>query len=222
MPRTYEPVRFSRDCPAILVPSGAEVIVPEGAEGTLTQALGASFTIYVGGSLLRIKGDDADAIGREPPPPIPVPEHPSTEDIEKLVRDQLHEVYDPEIPINIVDLGLVYALTVEPLPEDPNRFRVAITMTLTAPGCGWEEFWWRRFERGWRRSPRSRTCRSTSCSTRPGTRAGCPKKRVSNPGSCRSPPCACGPGGPRHRRTRFVSARDQGPRAVMTKEGSKL
>jgi len=136
MPRIYEPVRFGRDCPATLVPSGAEVIVPEGAEGTLTPASGASFTIYVGGSLLRIKGDDADAIGREPPPPVPVPEHPSAEDIEKLVRDQLREVYDPEIPINIVDLGLVYALTVEPLPEDPNRFRVAITMTLTAPGCG--------------------------------------------------------------------------------------
>ncbi len=136
MPRVYEPVRFARDCSAALVPSGAEVIVPEGAEGTLTQALGASFTIYVGGSLLRIKGADADAIGHEPPPPVPIPEHPGVEDIEKLVRDQLREVYDPEIPINIVDLGLVYALSVEPLSGDTGRFRVAVTMTLTAPGCG--------------------------------------------------------------------------------------
>jgi probable FeS assembly SUF system protein SufT len=136
MPRVYEPVRFVRDCNATLVPSGAEVIVPEGAEGTLTQALGASFTVYVGGSLLRIKGVDADAIGREPPPPLPIPEHPGAEDIEKLVRDQLREVYDPEIPINIVDLGLVYSLAVTPLAEDPQRFRVEISMTLTAPGCG--------------------------------------------------------------------------------------
>ena len=136
MPRVYEPVRFIRDCNATLVPSGAEVIVPEGAEGTLTQALGGSFTVYVGGSLLRIKGSDAEAIGLEPPPPVPVPENPTADDIETLVREQLREVYDPEIPINIVDLGLVYELKVERTAPESPTFRVEISMTLTAPGCG--------------------------------------------------------------------------------------
>ena len=108
--------------------------LPAGQTGYITQALGASFTVVVDYNLFRIAGKDADALGKTPPP-IEVPAGAGDADIERLVWDQLRTCFDPEIPVNVVDLGLVYEVTLTPLPEDAGR-KVAVRMTLTAPGCG--------------------------------------------------------------------------------------
>ncbi|EQD30172.1 FeS assembly SUF system protein SufT [mine drainage metagenome] len=132
--RTTDPVRFQRACEATLIPAGTTVVVPEGTEGSLTQALGQSFTVYVGGNLVRIDGRDADAIGKIPPEPLTVSSTATREELEALVWKQMGTCFDPEIPINIVDLGLVYDCLLEDM--DDAAYRVKIRMTLTAPGCG--------------------------------------------------------------------------------------
>ena len=132
--RSSEPVRFERDCKAVLVPQGEEVTLPAGSVGYITQALGGSWTVFVEGNLMRIAGADADAIGKEPPPPIELPDHASDEEVERIVWNQLRTCFDPEIPINIVDLGLVYEVQLQG-GADGDR-RVDVRMTLTAPGCG--------------------------------------------------------------------------------------
>ena len=134
--RSSEPVRFERDCPAVLVPQGDAVNLPAGSVGYITQALGGSYTVFVEGNLFRIAGQDADAIGKEPADPIELQEGADDEAVEQLVWKQLSTCFDPEIPINVVDLGLVYQATVAPHPERPGERLVAISMTLTAPGCG--------------------------------------------------------------------------------------
>ena len=103
-----------------------------------TQALGSSFTLVVEGQLVRLRGDDADAIGKEPPESIVVPENVSTADIEPLIWETLKSCYDPEIPVNIVDLGLIYRCEVTPI-DAHGDVQVVIDMTLTAPGCGMGE-----------------------------------------------------------------------------------
>ena len=135
--RTSEPVRFERDCRAVLVPQGDEVTLPVGSAGYITQALGGSYTVFVEGNLFRIAGRDADAIGKEVPPPIELPEGADEEAVEKMVWQQLRTCFDPEIPINVVDLGLVYEVVVEPAGNGERN--VAVKMTLTAPGCGMGE-----------------------------------------------------------------------------------
>ncbi len=132
--RTSEPVRFQRECEVVMIPSGDVVTMPEGTVGYITQALGGSFTVFVEGNLFRVAGTDADALGKEPVPPPSLPENASDEDVEKLIWDQIKTCYDPEIPVNIVDLGLIYECKVDKL-EDGRR-KVRIKMTLTAPGCG--------------------------------------------------------------------------------------
>lgn len=132
--QSSEPVVFERDCAAVMVPQGQEVTLPAGQNGYITQALGGSFTVFVDGNLFRIAGADADAIGKEPPPAIVVDDRTSDADVEKLVWEQLRTCFDPEIPINIVDLGLVYECELSHL-DDGNR-KVKVRMTLTAPGCG--------------------------------------------------------------------------------------
>ena len=127
--RSSEPVRFERDCAAVLVPQGDEVTLPAGTVGYITQSLGGSWTVFVEGNLMRIAGQDADAIGKEPPTPIELPEGASDEDVEKLVWQQLRTCFDPEIPVNIYDLGLVYRCDVD------EKGAVEVDMTLTAPGC---------------------------------------------------------------------------------------
>lgn len=129
-----EPVTFERDCDAVLIPIGEKLSLTEGTSGFITQALGGSFTVYVEGNLFRIAGIDADAIGKRPILPPEVPENSTDEDIESVVWQQLATCFDPEIPINIVELGLVYECIVDTM-EDGQR-RVSIKMTLTAPGCG--------------------------------------------------------------------------------------
>ncbi len=135
--RTSEPIKFERDCRVVLVPQGEAVTLPAGSVGYITQSLGGSFTVFVEGNLFRVAGNDADAIGKPPVAPPALAEGASDDDVELLVWKQLGTCYDPEIPVNIVDLGLVYSCTVEPLGD--GRRRVAIEMTLTAPGCGMGE-----------------------------------------------------------------------------------
>jgi probable FeS assembly SUF system protein SufT len=132
--RSSEPVRFERDCAAVLVPQGDAVNLPAGSVGYITQALGGSYTVFVEGNLFRIAGIDADAIGKEPQEPLELPAGASDEAVEQLVWKQLRTCFDPEIPINVVDLGLVYEAVVS-RREDGERL-VEVRMTLTAPGCG--------------------------------------------------------------------------------------
>ena len=132
--RNSEPVRFERDCAAVLVPQGDHVTLPAGSAGYITQALGGSFTVFVEGNLFRIAGSDADAIGKEPPEPLDLPDDAGDDAVEQLVWKQLRTCFDPEIPINVVDLGLVYEAAVSHR-EDGKRL-VEVRMTLTAPGCG--------------------------------------------------------------------------------------
>ena len=132
--RSSEPVRFERDCAAVLVPQGDVVTLPAGSVGYITQALGGSYTVFVEGNLFRIAGADADAIGKEPPEPLELPAGASDEAVEQLVWKQLRTCFDPEIPINVVDLGLVYEASV--LPREDGQRTVEVKMTLTAPGCG--------------------------------------------------------------------------------------
>jgi probable FeS assembly SUF system protein SufT len=129
-----EPVTFQRDCDAVLIPAGEHVRLPAGSSGFLTQALGGSFTVYIEGNLFRVAGTDGDALGKEPLTAPEVPEDATEAEIEAAVWQQLRTWYDPEIPINIVELGLVYECKVERAP-DAGRV-VKIKMTLTAPGCG--------------------------------------------------------------------------------------
>lgn len=132
--RTSEPVKFERDCAAVMVPQGEAVTLPAGTTGYITQALGGSFTVFVDGNLFRIAGEDADAIGKVPPAPLVLPEGAGDAEVERLVWDQLRTCYDPEIPVNIVELGLVYDCDLGRNGEGERI--VSIRMTLTAPGCG--------------------------------------------------------------------------------------
>ena len=120
-----------------MVPSGERVNMPAGSIGYITQALGGSYTIFIEGNLFRLHGQDADAIGKEPVPPLELADNASDEDVEKMVWSQLRTCYDPEIPVNIVDLGLVYRVE---LARNANGERVvSMDMTLTAPACGMGE-----------------------------------------------------------------------------------
>ena len=119
--RSSEPVRFERDCLVVLVPQGDEVTLPAGSIGYITQALGGSYTVFVEGNLFRVAGRDADAIGKEPPEPLELPAGASDEEVEKLVWKQLRTCFDPEIPINVVDLGLVYEANVRHRDDGQDR-----------------------------------------------------------------------------------------------------
>lgn len=132
--QTSQPCTFERDCEVVMIPSGDEVTIPAGTVGYITQALGGSFTVFVDGNLFRIAGIDADAIGKVPVLPPSLPDDATEDDVERLLWDQMKTVYDPEIPVNIVDLGLVYRCEMSRI-EGGER-SVAVTMTLTAPGCG--------------------------------------------------------------------------------------
>jgi probable FeS assembly SUF system protein SufT len=132
-----EPFVVSREVRAVVVPAGQEVTLRPGQAGYITQALGGSFTVYLEGNLFRIAGEDADAIGQEAVKAPELPPNAGTEDVRKLAWDQMRTCYDPEIPINIVDLGLVYECEVTP-NEDGTR-TLEVKLTLTAPGCGMGE-----------------------------------------------------------------------------------
>ena len=132
-----EPFVVQREVRAVIVPAGTEVTLQPGQSGYITQALGGSFTVYMEGNLFRISGEDAEAIGREPVKPPELPPNATEEDVRQLAWSQMRTCYDPEIPINIVDLGLVYDCEVQG-HEDGTR-TVSVKLTLTAPGCGMGE-----------------------------------------------------------------------------------
>jgi probable FeS assembly SUF system protein SufT len=127
-----ERVELSRDCDAVQVPSGDIVRLKQGAEVTITQSLGGTFTVQTPAGLFRIGGKDADALGKEPAESSAV--QAAEGDLEAMVWEQLKTCFDPEIPVNIVDLGLVYGMTVTPNSEGGKV--VEVKMTLTAQGCG--------------------------------------------------------------------------------------
>lgn len=129
-----QPCTFERDCEVVMIPAGDEVTIPAGTVGYITQALGGSFTVFIDGNLFRVAGVDADAIGKEPVMPPELPENATTDDVEQLLWEQLKTCYDPEIPVNIVDLGLVYRCELE--NNEQGQRTVSVQMTLTAPGCG--------------------------------------------------------------------------------------
>ena len=125
-----ESTRLLRDVDAYMVPSGDEVKLLAGNLVKITQALGGNYTVIMNGNMVQIRAENADALG------IKVKEQKKTEpsgDIEKQVWDQLKTCYDPEIPVDIVELGLIYDLS---LDDGKTGKKVSIKMTLTAPGCG--------------------------------------------------------------------------------------
>ncbi len=131
---TSEPIALKRDVQAVMIPAGNRVIIPEGTAVQVAQSLGGSYTVYLGGQLARIAGEDADALGHEPLKQPELPENATDADIENLVWEQMKTCFDPEIPIDIVNLGLVYRCE---LIDAGNGEKIAeIDMTLTAPGCG--------------------------------------------------------------------------------------
>ncbi len=134
---THEPITLTRDVRAVIIPAGEAVTLHEGNSAFITQALGGSFTIYLEGNLFRIAGIDADALGKEPVPPPEVPENATDADIAEVIWEQLRTCFDPEIPVNIVDLGLIYRCEVEQRTD--GKRSVNVDMTLTAPGCGMGE-----------------------------------------------------------------------------------
>jgi probable FeS assembly SUF system protein SufT len=131
-----EQVKLSRDCDAVQIPAGHTVTLPQGTVAIITQSLGGTYTLQVPsfGGLFRIAGQDADAIGKETAQAPRAASGTSSEDLEAEVWGQLKTCYDPEIPVNIVDLGLVYDMQISTLPSGSNK--VDVKMTLTAPGCG--------------------------------------------------------------------------------------
>lgn len=129
---SYEVIILARDVDAYLIPSGARIYLQQGTEVTVTQEKGDSITVNIYGNLARIDGRDADALGREVK--NTQKELPADMDLQTFIWDQLKTCYDPEIPVNIVDLGLIYECRIEEAEE--NKYKVFVKMTLTAPGCG--------------------------------------------------------------------------------------
>ncbi len=133
---SQEYIKLSRDCEAIAIPSGDKTVLSKGMEVVITQALGGTFTVTTNiGQMVRIDGRDADALGQKPPEAKSnesAPTHQSA--IEEEVWKELKTCYDPEIPVNIVDLGLVYF--VQLVATSGDEYKVVIKLTLTSPGCG--------------------------------------------------------------------------------------
>ena len=127
-------VRFTRECEVTQIPSGQRMTMGVDTPVDITQSLGGAYTVRSPQGLFRVDASDADALGFEVPNEVKPREsgEPATE---QEVWGSLKQVYDPEIPVNIVDLGLVYDLVIDELPDDAGR-RVQMKMTLTAPGCG--------------------------------------------------------------------------------------
>ncbi|HEY3356343.1 MAG TPA: putative Fe-S cluster assembly protein SufT [Polyangia bacterium] len=132
--REGDEITLSRDCKAIEIPAGFWTTLPKGTKVRVHQALGGTTTVIVqgGGSMVRIAAEDADALGAAPPPRAAASGGAGS--VAELVEQELRTCYDPEIPVNIVDLGLVYDRRLIPMPD--GRTDVIVEMTLTAPGCG--------------------------------------------------------------------------------------
>jgi len=132
-----EPFKLTRGCLAIAIPSGEKLELRQGESVVVSQALGGSFTVVTeDGTLVRVASADADAVGQTPPGPAQAGELQSMS-LEERVWAELRTVYDPEIPVDIVELGLVYRVELVALP--PGGSLVQVAMTMTAPGCGMGE-----------------------------------------------------------------------------------
>lgn len=129
-------IELARDVTATTIPYGQKTKLPKGSPVEITQELGGSFTVLTDLGLMRVEGKDADALGRESARPTaePAPAPTDAKTVATEIWNQLKTCYDPEIPVNIVELGLVYENKVEPLPA--GGFKVDVKFTLTAPGCG--------------------------------------------------------------------------------------
>lgn len=130
-------VQLSREVTAIAIPAGTPHSLPKDTEVFITQELGGAFTIHANGLLYRIEGKDADALGRTSPADISAEKGEVAELKEEAVWETLKTCFDPEIPVNIVDLGLIYDLDKSRLPN--GKYKILVKMTLTAPGCGMGE-----------------------------------------------------------------------------------
>jgi probable FeS assembly SUF system protein SufT len=126
-------VELKRDCEAVQIPAGHAVTLPVGTLVDITQTLGGTYTVHANGGLFRIAAKDLDALGLSPEAPETAVTSSGESVTEAQVWETLKSCYDPEIPVNIVDLGLVYSMSLEPVPGGS---RVQVKMTLTAPGCG--------------------------------------------------------------------------------------
>ena len=131
-----DPKILTRDVEAAVVPVGTKVTLQKGGQAYVTQSLGGTFTVIVNGNMFRIDGKDADALGLEikSAPATAVSGPVTQEQLEKQIWESLKTCYDPEIPVNIVDLGLIYDCHLTSVGE--NSYKADVKMTLTAPGCG--------------------------------------------------------------------------------------
>jgi probable FeS assembly SUF system protein SufT len=130
-----DPIILARDVEAAVIPVGSKVTLQKGEQAFITQSLGGAYTVIVNGNMFRIEGKDADALGQqEIAKPVSTGAPVTQDHLEKEIWNQLRSCYDPEIPVNIVDLGLIYDCHLTPL--DSTSFKVDVKMTLTAPGCG--------------------------------------------------------------------------------------
>lgn len=130
---SHERTKTTREVRAVQIPDGIDIVIPSGEEVWITQQLGGSFTVMTDrGAMFRIDEKDADCLGKEPPPDRSG--ELSEGSLEDRVWTQMKRCYDPEIPVNVVDLGLVYDCTLE--EREGGNTLVSVKMTLTAPGCG--------------------------------------------------------------------------------------
>jgi probable FeS assembly SUF system protein SufT len=127
-------IKLNRDCEVIEIPAGTKSVLPAGSPVSILQTLGGSYSISCGqyGAMYRIDARDADALG------LPTPEAPAPGEqkpfSEQLVWDELKTIFDPEIPVNVVDLGLIYECNISPAEQGGNK--IDVKMSMTAPGCG--------------------------------------------------------------------------------------
>jgi len=130
----HAPIELQRDCEATVIPGGDRITLRRGDQVRVTQALGGSFTVTTSrGYLARVAATDAGALGLEPPQAIDQLPASGAFDLDHVI-EKLKTVFDPEIPVNVVDLGLIYTCEAQPLPVGGHR--VEIQMSMTAPGCG--------------------------------------------------------------------------------------
>jgi probable FeS assembly SUF system protein SufT len=151
---------LKKECPATEIPSGYPVTLPVGTHAVVTQALGDSITLAVdGGSLVRVEPEHVSKLGKKVAGLVEgaaagkksAKKSTKTKPLEELVLDELKTCYDPEIPVNIVDLGLIYKYTIKPARQ--GGMHVLVKFTLTAPGCGMGPVLKQEIEKKLRRIP---------------------------------------------------------------------
>jgi probable FeS assembly SUF system protein SufT len=137
-----KPIIVKRDCQVVMVPSGETTTLPAGSSVWLTQSLGGSYTVMTDrGYMVRVDGTDGDAIGFAQSAESKKDDSAGAgneREVEERVWAQLKSCFDPEIPVNIVDLGLIYDCKVRPL--DSGGYKASVRFTLTAQGCGMGQF----------------------------------------------------------------------------------